>query len=105
MKQINRNVGLAAAAAALLLGPSIGWSTRVFADQVSGTITATPVSESIEVDHHVFHIKAGSLAAQALHGFSEGQKVDLVLDGPPAAKTTQVLKISAHEAQPGHGAQ
>jgi len=105
MKQINRKLGLAAVTAALLLGPSVGWSTRAFSDQVSGTITATPVSDTVEVDHHVFHIKAGSLAAQALHGFSEGQKVDLVLDGPPAGKATQVLKISAHEAQPSHDAQ
>jgi hypothetical protein len=105
MKQIHRNVGLAALSAALLLGPSVGWSTRAFSDQVSGTITATPVSETIEVDHHVFHIKAGSLAAQAMHGFSEGQKVDLVLDGPPANKATQVLKISAHEGQVNHDAQ
>jgi hypothetical protein len=103
MKQIKRSYSIAAVSAALLLGPSVGWSTRMFSDQISGTITATPVSETIEVDHHVFHVKAGSLAAQAMHGFSEGQKVDLVLDGPPGSKTTEVLKISPHEAR--HDAQ
>jgi hypothetical protein len=105
MKRTKLKFSAAAVAAALLLGPSVGWSTRVFSDQVSGTITSTPVSDTIEVDHKVFHIKAGSPAAQALHGFSEGEKVDMVLDGPPASKTSEVLSITAHAAQPGHEAQ
>jgi hypothetical protein len=97
MKKLKHIHLIAAFAAALALGPTAGWSTHVFTDRVSGEITATPISETIEVDHHVYRIKAGSLAARDLHGFSEGQKVELVLDGSPATKTSEVLKIVLHD--------
>jgi hypothetical protein len=87
---------LLAAFALLTSGPGTGWCSRVFGDLVTGQITATPLSGKIEVDHHIYRIKPGSTAEQALHGFSEGQRVDLVLDGPPAGKESAVLKITLH---------
>ncbi len=88
--------------AALVLGgalaPTPGWSNRVFTDRVSGEITAVPVSEQIEVDHRLYRIKAGSLADKQLHALSQGQKVELVLDGPIGAKTSAVLAIKVRDA-------
>jgi hypothetical protein len=89
---------ITAFAAGVALGPSAAWSTRVFSDLVSGEITATPVSGSIEVDHHSYRVKAQSAADKELHGFSEGQKVDLVLDGPPDSRASEVILITVHEA-------
>ena len=43
-------------------------------------------------------IKAGSSAETELHGFSEGQKVDLVLDGAPDRGESEVLLITLREA-------
>ena len=72
MKSLKRTLSIAAALAALSLTPAIGWGTRVF------------------------HVKPGSLAAQELRGLYEGQRVDVVLDGPPAGKSSTVVKITLH---------
>jgi hypothetical protein len=98
MRLMKRKDLIVGFACLLALGPAAGWGSHVFSDRVSGEITATPLSTTIEVDHHVYQIKAGSTAAQALHGFSEGQQVELVLDGPPAAKTSEVLMITLTSA-------
>jgi len=96
MKPLKRALSIAAAVAALSLAPAIGWGTRVFPDQLSGTLTATPASDTIEVDHRIYHVKPGSLAAQELRGLYEGQRVEVVLDGPPAGKSSTVVKITLH---------
>ena len=98
MRLIQRRDLIVGFACLLALGPVAGWGSHVFGDRVSGQITATPLSSTIEVDHHVYRIKEGSSAAQALHGFSEGQKVELLLDGPPAVKTSEVLLITLNSA-------
>ncbi len=97
MKHFKHITLMAAFTAMFALGPTAGWSSRML-DVVSGEITAVPLSGSIEVDHHRFRVKAGSSADRELHGFSEGQKVDLVLDGPPGNKESEVLSISLHDA-------
>jgi hypothetical protein len=97
MRHLKQSCLMAAFALALALGPTAGWTSRVFTDLVTGEITATPLSGKIEVDHRSYPVKAGSLADQALHGFSEGQRVDLVLDAPPTDKSAQVIKIKLHE--------
>jgi hypothetical protein len=98
MNQVKNICLIAAFGMAFALGPTAGWSSRVYTDRVSGEITATPISHEIEVDHHVYHVKTGSTAEKMLHGFSEGQKVDLVLDGPPGSNASQVLLITVHAA-------
>jgi len=80
----------------LLLSPAAGWASRLFSDQVTGQVTATPISGKIEVDHRVYQVRPGSLADQALHEFAEGQRVDLVLDAPPRDQHAQVVKITLH---------
>jgi hypothetical protein len=81
-----------------VLAASPGWGSRVFTDTVSGQITATPISDVIEVDHHVYRVKRGSNAAESLHEFAEGQKVQLVLDGPIESNASEVLFIKLKEA-------
>jgi hypothetical protein len=98
---MKRPQSLALIAAFMLVGvlaASPGWSSRVFADRVTGHITATPVSEVIEVDHRVYRVKKGSPADEALHGFSEGQQVELVLDGPVESEASSVLAINLQGA-------
>lgn len=92
---------LALMAAVVLAGTlfaSPGWSNRVFSDKVTGEITATPISGEIEVDHHIYRVRSGTPADESLHGFSEGQRVELTLDGPVDASTSQVMKISLRSA-------
>jgi len=98
MKQLKHSYLIAAFACVFALGPTAGWSTRAFGDVVSGQITAVPLSGEIEVDHRIYHVKAGSPADSALHEFSEGQRVDLLLDGPPESKTSEVMSITLHNA-------
>lgn len=89
---------MAAVALAGTLFASPGWSNRVFTDKVTGSITATPISGEIEVDHRVYKVRSGTPADESLHGFSEGQKVELTLDGPPDSSTSQVMKITLRSA-------
>ncbi len=98
---MKRPQSLTLIAACMLVGvlaASPGWGSRVFEDKVSGLITAVPVSEVIEVDHHVYRVKPGSSADESLHGFSEGQKVELVLDGPVENAASEVLFINLRGA-------
>jgi len=81
------------------LAASPGWSSRVFDDRVVGTLTATPISDDVEVDGHVYHVKPGSVAAQELHAFSQGQKVEIVLDGPAESEKSGVVMINLRSAQ------
>jgi hypothetical protein len=97
MKHLKQSCLMAAFALALALGPTAGWTSRVFTDVVTGEITATPLSGKIEVDHRSYPVKAGTPADQALHGFSEGQRVDLLLDAPPTDQSAHVIRIKLHE--------
>jgi len=98
MKRMNHLYRVAAFVLALGLAPAAGWANRVFTDRVTGEITATPLSGKIEVDHHSYRVRVGSPADQELHGFSEGQRVELVLDGPPDSANSQVMRIILHAA-------
>jgi hypothetical protein len=84
---------LAASVLALGMGSNTAWSTRAYADGVTGEVTAIPISGQIEVAHQIYHIKAQSPADQAVHNFSLGQIVHLVLDGPASSPTSQVIAI------------
>ena len=90
-----RKLGLAIGAVALglCLQPNIGWTTRVYAAVITGTVTAVS-SGTIDVDHHSYQVKANSAAAKALSSFYVGEKVDMVMDGPPGG--TAVISIAQH---------
>jgi hypothetical protein len=84
-----------AVALGLCLQPNLGWSTRVYAPAITGTITARPSSGTIEVDHRSYHVKANSGAAKALGSFYVGETVDIVVDGPPGGPV-EVISIVQH---------
>jgi hypothetical protein len=99
MKHLKHPCLIAGAVLAIALLPTPGWSSRVFADRVSGEVTAVPVSDVIEVDHHLYRIRAGSLADKQLHSLSQGQKIELVLDGSADNKASEVVLINVRDAQ------
>jgi hypothetical protein len=48
------------------------------------------------VDHRSYHVKANSIAAQTLGSFYVGEKVDVVVDGPPGGPL-EVISIVQHQ--------
>jgi hypothetical protein len=91
------NTLLRAAAAIIMIAglqPEIGWATKL-STLVVGEVTATPTSGQIEVDHRIYQVKKPSTPNKSLH-IGVGQKVDLVLDGPPDSKTASVISIKLH---------
>lgn len=96
MKLGNLVVTIAAAACALCLQPSIGWSSRLLAPPITGTVTATS-SGTIEVDQHTYHVRANSPAAAALKSIYVGESVDIVVDGAPNSSTAEVISIVQHQ--------
>ena len=90
---VTREYGAGGYEIAAKLAASLGWELldRNLLHQAAA-VEHLPDSELERLDE-----KAGSLADQTLHGFSEGQRVDLVLDAPPTDKSSQVIKIKLHE--------
>ena len=89
---------VSAFALAICLNPNVGWSTRAYGAMISGQVTAAPLSTEIEIAHHLYHIKANSAAAKAVHTIYAGQTVDAMLDGPASSTTSEVISITPHSA-------
>jgi hypothetical protein len=87
---------IGALALGLCLQPNIGWSTRMLAPAITGTVTAAPSSGTIEVDHRSYHVQPNSAAAKALTSIYVGETVDIIVDGPPGG-TVQVVSIMRHQ--------
>jgi uncharacterized transporter YbjL len=88
-------IGAAVLAAGLV--PNVGWSTRLLGGMVSGEVTATPSSGTIEVAHHLYHVKAKSPAEKALSSIHAGQNVDIILDeASTAGSLPEVVSITQH---------
>ena len=96
MKLAKLALNFGALALGLYLQPNIGWSTRVYAPAITGTVTASPSSATIEVDHRSYHVRANSAAAKALGSLYVGEKVDVVVDGPPGGPV-EVISIVQHQ--------
>lgn len=97
MKPAKLKITVAAAALGLSLLPGIGWSTRAYAPAITGTVTASPSSGTIEVDHRSYRIQPNSAAAKALGAIYVGENVDMIVDGPPGG-AVEVIIITPHHA-------
>jgi hypothetical protein len=87
---------VSAFALAICLKPNVGWSTRAYAAMITGVVTAAPLNGEIEIAHHLYHVKANSIADKALSSFYAGETVDAVLDGPAGSNASQVISITVH---------
>ena len=96
MKLGKLSLTVSAVALGLCLQPTMGWSTRAYAPMITGTITAAPSSGTIEVDRHIYHVKANSAAAKVLSSFYVGETIDMVVDGPLNSSTVEVISITQH---------
>jgi hypothetical protein len=96
MKLTKLALTVGAVAIGLCLQPNIGWSTRVYAPLITGTITAAPSSGTVEVNHVSYHVRANTVAAKALSSFYVGETVDIRVDGPPGG-TVEVISIAQHQ--------
>jgi hypothetical protein len=96
MKLGKLTLAISAVALGLCLQPNIGWSTRALAPPITGTVTAVPTSNSIEVDSKSYPVRAGTAAANTLGSVYVGEVVDIIVDGPPGG-TTEVIMISQHQ--------
>jgi hypothetical protein len=95
MKLAKLWVVVSAVALSLSLMPSASWSSRALAPAVTGTVTATPSSGTIEVDHRSYHVKPNSAAAKVLGTVHTGDVVDMVVDGP--STSPEVISIMPHQ--------
>jgi hypothetical protein len=94
MKLGKSTLAVAGMALGLCLQPTIGWSARHYSQVVTGTVTA-PLSGAIEVDHQSHPIKKSSAASKAYLTIFVGERVDVVMDGPPNS-ATEVISIIKH---------
>jgi hypothetical protein len=95
MKLGKLTLTVAAIALGLCLQPTVSWSTRHYSQVVTGTVTATLSSSTVEVDHQSYAIKKNSAAAKAFTTIFVGEKVDVVMDGPPNG-ASEVISIIKH---------
>jgi hypothetical protein len=96
MKLGKLSLALAAIALGVSLQPTQSWSSRAYSQVVTGTVTASPSSGTIEVDHHSYQVKPNSAAAKAMVSIYVGEAVDMVMDGPPNG-VSQIISIMQHQ--------
>jgi hypothetical protein len=96
MKLSKVSLAIGAVALGLCLQPTIGWSTRAYAEPITGTVTAAPSSGTIEIDHRSYHVKSDSAAAKVLSSIYVGESVDVIVDGPPGG-AVEVISIMQHQ--------
>ncbi|MEO7208972.1 MAG: hypothetical protein ABI356_03405 [Steroidobacteraceae bacterium] len=95
MKSVKLKFAGSVIALGLFLQPTVSWSSRAYNQVVTGTVTASPSSGTIEVDHHTYQVTPNSAAAKAMVSIYVGETVDMVMDGPPNG-TSEVISIMQH---------
>jgi hypothetical protein len=83
----------AIAVALILVGPA--FANQLPGDLVSGHVTAVAGNSSINIDGKVYHIKAGSPAADAARTIAAGQVVDAQLNGRSNSSGAEVINLVA----------
>jgi len=86
--------GLATLAMALQAGPALSSRAPTL---VSGSVTGVDGNQ-IVVNGRSYEVQVQGRALQQLEQVHVGDKVDLVLTGPPGAASTQVSAIRVHHA-------
>jgi hypothetical protein len=89
---------IGAGLAGVCLLQTTAWAVQAVGETITGEITASPGHLQIEVAHHLYTVKANSPADRALHTFTTGQIVDLVLDRPAKNRPAEVVSISPHSS-------
>jgi len=84
------------AALAMMLHGALAFSGRP-PSMVSGSVTSVE-GRQISVDGVSYYVQLQGAALQQLAQVHVGERVDLVLSGPPGAATTQVSAIRVHDA-------
>jgi hypothetical protein len=86
----------AAAVSALVLGliPGTARANKPVYN-VSGAVTAVPIGHSITVNGHTYRIEPGSPAARQVNDIIRGERVQVMLDGPAGAKSSEAVAIHA----------
>jgi hypothetical protein len=79
---------------ALMSAPT--WATRAVAAVITGQVTATPSTNQIEVDHHLYVIQKNSPAAKGYRNFYTGDSVDLTLERQTTQDEPTVIAIVKH---------
>lgn len=87
---------------ALCIGGGAAWGTILIAPDLTGTVTAVSGADAVTIDGHQYFIKPGSPAAAALGTITQGQLVDVYLDGPAASSASQIVSITPHTQQPAN---
>ena len=84
----------ALAAAAFALRPGTALANKPLYN-LSGTVTEVPVGQHITVDGHSYPIAPGSAAVGQVEQVVQGETVQVTLNGPAGARTTQAVAIHA----------
>jgi hypothetical protein len=84
----------AAATLALGLAPGTALANKVIYN-VSGEVTTVPIGHSITVNGRTYRIAAGSPAERQVNGVIRGERVQVILDGPVASRSTKAVAIHA----------
>jgi hypothetical protein len=93
----------AAATAVLAIGLGVGactavaWGAMPVAGTVSGTVTSASTGQQIVVDGKSYDVDIQGPALGELAQVHTGDKVDLILSGPPGAPGSKVIDINVHK--------
>lgn len=74
-------------------------SNQIPGPVITGQVSAVSNGDWITVDGKAYRIQAGSPAASAAPKFTQGQRVDLQLNGPANTAASAVVNIVAHSGQ------
>jgi hypothetical protein len=95
LKSILVAAALTVMAALLPQAPAL--ASRVPPNMLSGSVTGVSGNQII-VDGKSYSVRTDSPALRQLQQLQVGQKVDLVLNGPPSSAASQVVAVSVHPA-------
>jgi hypothetical protein len=101
MKRLNMKRAAASVMLAMSLGLGTGigaaWGSMPVAGTVSGTVTSASGGQQIIVDGKSYDVDIQGPALGELAQVHTGDKVDLILNGPPGAPGSKVIDINVRK--------